>query len=341
MLIYNFNFDSEDTLVPMYSEYGDTGLALLSVTHRAGTALKRFIASQPDEVRDAGGPWIEFDGLPPDGLLSVEELRQMLLSALGLFFMLISFSGCILIVAGTYGHVQVEGNRIVFSAVDGGGDGAAAAAPHRRGNNALLTAAQVRTLAASTKEEEEEEVGKRESGAADVGGKAVSRHCAVCIDDLDEGDSVTTLPCGHQFHTDCVLPWLTERQSKCPLCKFDVYEHVRQRELEEIRLRRLQRRRRRRRKRGGSESGGDSSDEEEDDDEIRGKAPSWLDRVLRYRWTTVATTSSGGGPEARTIRRRRETVASGAAEGGERLPPSLLLPSSAAPGGELELTEQR
>jgi hypothetical protein len=25
--------------------------------------------------------------------------------------------------------------------------------------------------------------------------------------------------CGHAFHTECILPWLTERQGCCPCCK--------------------------------------------------------------------------------------------------------------------------
>ncbi len=48
--------------------------------------------------------------------------------------------------------------------------------------------------------------------------------CAICIDDFAvDADDIITLPCQHKFHTDCIVPWLTERrQSKCPLCKFDV-----------------------------------------------------------------------------------------------------------------------
>jgi len=28
--------------------------------------------------------------------------------------------------------------------------------------------------------------------------------------------------CRHAFHTECILPWLTERQGCCPLCKIPV-----------------------------------------------------------------------------------------------------------------------
>jgi hypothetical protein len=47
--------------------------------------------------------------------------------------------------------------------------------------------------------------------------------CSICIDDFVEGEPIRCLPkCKHAFHTDCIMPWLTERQGCCPLCKTDV-----------------------------------------------------------------------------------------------------------------------
>jgi hypothetical protein len=47
--------------------------------------------------------------------------------------------------------------------------------------------------------------------------------CSICIDDFEEGEPIRYLPkCKHAFHTDCIMPWLTERQGCCPLCKTDV-----------------------------------------------------------------------------------------------------------------------
>jgi len=46
--------------------------------------------------------------------------------------------------------------------------------------------------------------------------------CSICLDDYEQGEKLRLLPCGHFFHTDCVLPWLTERQDCCPLCKVKV-----------------------------------------------------------------------------------------------------------------------
>jgi len=43
--------------------------------------------------------------------------------------------------------------------------------------------------------------------------------CSVCLEDFDCGEKVRMLPCSHLYHLDCILPWLTERQGVCPLCK--------------------------------------------------------------------------------------------------------------------------
>ena len=48
----------------------------------------------------------------------------------------------------------------------------------------------------------------------------MSTSCSICIEDFQEGEKVRLLPrCGHAFHTECILPWLTERQGCCPCCK--------------------------------------------------------------------------------------------------------------------------
>eukprot|EP00531_Pseudo-nitzschia_arenysensis_P009441 CAMPEP_0116122034 /NCGR_PEP_ID=MMETSP0329-20121206/4004_1 /TAXON_ID=697910 /ORGANISM="Pseudo-nitzschia arenysensis, Strain B593" /LENGTH=761 /DNA_ID=CAMNT_0003615865 /DNA_START=518 /DNA_END=2803 /DNA_ORIENTATION=+ len=49
--------------------------------------------------------------------------------------------------------------------------------------------------------------------------------CSICIDEFEEGETIRLLPrCGHAFHTDCILPWLQDRQGCCPLCKTDVLD---------------------------------------------------------------------------------------------------------------------
>ena len=49
--------------------------------------------------------------------------------------------------------------------------------------------------------------------------------CPVCLCDFEHGEEVKMLPkCGHLFHHDCIMPWLTEKKGSCPLCQTDVLE---------------------------------------------------------------------------------------------------------------------
>jgi Ring finger domain len=346
-----------DTLIPMYADaYGPgarTRLGLLSVTHRTGAALKRYIREyqydnqnqqqqQPtppprngaawnseddsDAADDSSsssssssilldGPWLTLNADPPLGLLTVQDLQTMLLTSLGLFFVLVSFTGCFLICAGTLSGAYVQQQQqqqqnangdawrnaapphvlhlppdlletlqhdeewqariaqLAAATSSSGGSGSAgsrtsngdlsrdvsilaAMARGRRGlqspassSSSLLTPDQVRRLAAASSamsrrrqqraaEEEEEEInGQQATAAADDEheGSGSTDHseapcCAVCLDELDRDDTenheTVILPCNHAFHMHCIMPWLTERQAKCPLCKMDVLDHV-------------------------------------------------------------------------------------------------------------------
>ncbi|KAK4117595.1 hypothetical protein N656DRAFT_699311 [Canariomyces notabilis] len=47
--------------------------------------------------------------------------------------------------------------------------------------------------------------------------------CVVCLEEYVDGVSrVMSLPCGHEFHPECITPWLTTRRRTCPICKGDV-----------------------------------------------------------------------------------------------------------------------
>ncbi|KAI3980506.1 hypothetical protein MKX01_008923 [Papaver californicum] len=43
--------------------------------------------------------------------------------------------------------------------------------------------------------------------------------CSVCLEQVSEGEIIRNLPCLHQFHANCIDPWLRQ-QGTCPLCKF-------------------------------------------------------------------------------------------------------------------------
>ncbi|QDS67759.1 hypothetical protein FKW77_006290 [Venturia effusa] len=70
---------------------------------------------------------------------------------------------------------------------------------------------------------------KRENGLAEwrrrYGGR--QKECVVCLEEYVDGVSrVMSLPCGHEFHAECITPWLTTRRRTCPICKGDVVRSV-------------------------------------------------------------------------------------------------------------------
>lgn len=46
--------------------------------------------------------------------------------------------------------------------------------------------------------------------------------CYICLVEYDDGDSMRTLPCHHEFHRACIDKWLKEIHRVCPLCRRDV-----------------------------------------------------------------------------------------------------------------------
>jgi len=63
-------------------------------------------------------------------------------------------------------------------------------------------------------------------GLCEGGGDISCCECAICICELQRGDSLRRLPrCGHTFHRACIDLWLL-RRADCPLCKCSVRAHA-------------------------------------------------------------------------------------------------------------------
>lgn len=41
--------------------------------------------------------------------------------------------------------------------------------------------------------------------------------CPICTDDFVKGQDLRVLPCNHQFHPECIDPWLVNVSGTCPL----------------------------------------------------------------------------------------------------------------------------
>ena len=49
----------------------------------------------------------------------------------------------------------------------------------------------------------------------------IENSCAVCKDEFNIGEECLSMPCNHNFHENCLMPWLKERNS-CPICRYEL-----------------------------------------------------------------------------------------------------------------------
>jgi len=45
--------------------------------------------------------------------------------------------------------------------------------------------------------------------------------CVICLNDYEDHEIITLLPCGHFFHQQCIILWLKDHNS-CPMCRQDI-----------------------------------------------------------------------------------------------------------------------
>ncbi|KAL8050932.1 hypothetical protein ABFS82_06G111900 [Erythranthe guttata] len=47
--------------------------------------------------------------------------------------------------------------------------------------------------------------------------------CVICCAEYKNGAKLTTLPCAHQYHSQCITPWL-QQNKQCPICQKEVQD---------------------------------------------------------------------------------------------------------------------
>lgn len=43
--------------------------------------------------------------------------------------------------------------------------------------------------------------------------------CSICMMNFSKGNKLCKLKCGHSFHKDCIMQWLSEYNYRCPVCR--------------------------------------------------------------------------------------------------------------------------
>uniref|UniRef100_A0A2P2NIQ5 E3 ubiquitin-protein ligase TTC3 n=1 Tax=Rhizophora mucronata TaxID=61149 RepID=A0A2P2NIQ5_RHIMU len=49
------------------------------------------------------------------------------------------------------------------------------------------------------------------------------KKCAVCLEDFVPKEMVTTTPCRHMFHEECIVPW-AKSHGRCPICRLVLWD---------------------------------------------------------------------------------------------------------------------
>jgi hypothetical protein len=47
----------------------------------------------------------------------------------------------------------------------------------------------------------------------------IDKECSICLAEVQFDDPITSLPCGHRFHTECIQRSLQAGIAGCPLCR--------------------------------------------------------------------------------------------------------------------------
>jgi len=52
--------------------------------------------------------------------------------------------------------------------------------------------------------------------------KLINYECIICLDELNIGETVSLIKCGHIYHSECLYTWLLKKPV-CPLCDEELF----------------------------------------------------------------------------------------------------------------------
>ena len=54
--------------------------------------------------------------------------------------------------------------------------------------------------------------------------------CIICQENIEPGTIIKQIKCGHEFHIECIRPWLTLESVSCPTCRTELCDNDSQKE---------------------------------------------------------------------------------------------------------------
>ena len=171
-------------------------------------------ATAGDMIMALGSPATLQIDVVPDGSVSTLSIGGLTLTSVMIAFVVVSF----LLFCAWHCRLSVQHRRAGAAALP-----VVSPAPVLSPVDNEARASAIRNLVVrdfpSDVSADTDTTGACGSGRAAVGSAA--EVCAVCLCAYEAGDRVCSLPCAHDFHHACVVPWLQDHAT-CPLCKRDV-----------------------------------------------------------------------------------------------------------------------